>query len=972
MTQPRIEERTLYEPIIGYLKNIGFAALGETKLNTKHPDILFKVNNTSFVIEVKIGRPEIGLKAVAQAADYAKTLGTQNIIVLIYPEEYRNQTILFPEKIDDISLRTKLHALMLTEFWTEAITTNAIDLFDNLKAHIIRKRVKHDFQTIVNLIDTFVTDLNYVIYQIKTEELVSEVVDKLDLFTSIGEIKDVETARKQVINLASYLLFNQLLFYHIFEKKKKGTKKLSELNEIENIDDIKYYFKAITKIDYRSIYRINILDHIPKKAAVIYTLNNVIKSIKLLRAEHITHDLAGRFFHDLIPFEVRKILAAFYTHPIAAEILAGLTIDSWDQKVIDPACGSGTLLVSSYKRKQELYKEQYGSAGIKRMHKKFIEEDITGIDLMPFAAHLTTINLTTQNIEQETNIVRIATKDSLSLSRSLRLSAFKKQGVKIFPYTKAIQDTLFKVGAPRILEYGGAMSPEGKGEEFYIKPVDVVLMNPPFSARDKMPAEMRNKLKSNSCLIDVCGNAINLWGYFLALAQYLLKPTGKIGCVIPINIARGTTTEKIRNFIFHNYRVKYIIKSVKDFAFSEGASFKDILFVAEKTKPKKDDVTAIVFFTKSIRDMDLFECSQVVKRIKRVPYKQTSILKDKYFCIRHVKQSQLNADIDNLMYYIGGSDFENMDIIKDFKNTCQQLGQNKLSKLKMSMMKEGITSPKGLSQLVYLTRPTDPARIRKSFLVIRRETEKHIIAQIKNSDLTVEIPKKCIRPALRTLTGIKKLDITKTHDYIVTKTYKGFAKVKTLSKWKGDFNWRIINEKIGNLGESKLVIPDKINLSSPNTFMLSAFSKEPMVLSNLFFTYKNLDRKWCEVMAFSLNSVLTIAQFITFKSETLGSYIRLSANDWALTYQLDYGKLGDRDRKSLARKLKKLRTVDFPPLIEQLKTKFWGRIELDSTFLKLIGFTRQRISSQLPLIYDALVRELESFNKKRVKQEKFL
>jgi hypothetical protein len=145
-----------------------------------------------------------------------------------------------------------------------------------------------------------------------------------------------------------------------------------------------------------------------------------------------------------------------------------------------------------------------------------------------------------------------------------------------------------------------------------------------------------------------------------------------------------------------------------------------------------------------------------------------------------------------------------------------------------------------------------------------------------------------------------------------------------------------------------------------------------MVLSNLFFTYKNLDRKWCEVMAFSLNSVLTIAQFITFKSETLGSYIRLSANDWALTYQLDYGKLGDRDRKSLARKLKKLRTVDFPPLIEQLKTKFWGRIELDSTFLKLIGFTRQRISSQLPLIYDALVRELESFNKKRVKQEKFL
>ena len=92
MVLPKIEERTLYPPIIGKLKELGFEAFGETKILTKHPDILFKSDSASFVVEVKIGKPEIGLSAVTQALGYAKKLNTENIIILIFPEKYRNQT----------------------------------------------------------------------------------------------------------------------------------------------------------------------------------------------------------------------------------------------------------------------------------------------------------------------------------------------------------------------------------------------------------------------------------------------------------------------------------------------------------------------------------------------------------------------------------------------------------------------------------------------------------------------------------------------------------------------------------------------------------------------------------------------------------------------------------------------------------------------------------------------------------------
>lgn len=385
MVLPKIEERTLYPPLISYLQSIGFKAVGETKVVTKHPDILFKVNSVSFVVEVKIDKPDVGLKAVAQASDYAKKLGTENIVILIYPEKYKNQVIYDTDIVGKIALNEEVDALLLTDNWTESLKDTPAKIFQTLKTSILLKKIDIDFNTIVTLIGNYVKDLNSVIYQIKTEELVAEVVDKLDLFSSIGEIKDKETAKKQVMNLASYLLFNQLLFYHIY-KKKTNSSNLSELREINEVRDLQCYFDSITDIDYESIYRTNILGHIPQKPVVIETLNEVIKAIRLLRAEHITHDLAGRFFHDLIPFEVRKVLAAFYTHPVAAELLAGLTIDSWDETVIDPACGSGTLLVSSYKKKIELYKKLYGFKDLDKIHKKFIEEDITGIDIIPFAA----------------------------------------------------------------------------------------------------------------------------------------------------------------------------------------------------------------------------------------------------------------------------------------------------------------------------------------------------------------------------------------------------------------------------------------------------------------------------------------------------------------------------------------------------------------------------------------------------------
>ena len=84
------------------------------------------------------------------------------------------------------------------------------------------------------------------------------------------------------------------------------------------------------------------------------------------------------FFHELIPHDAAKVFAAFYTHPNAAAILAGLAIKHDQEIVYDPACGSGTILVSCYHTKQNFYEKRLGKFTKAKMHQQFLEQEIYG------------------------------------------------------------------------------------------------------------------------------------------------------------------------------------------------------------------------------------------------------------------------------------------------------------------------------------------------------------------------------------------------------------------------------------------------------------------------------------------------------------------------------------------------------------------------------------------------------------------
>ncbi len=959
MAIPKIEERTLYPSIIEYLKKIGFDAHGETRVTTVHPDILFKIGNTSFVIEVKIGKPEIGLKAVAQASDYAKKLGTNNIVILIYPEKYRNQLLLDPRHLDQIALNKKINAGIYTKFWTTALEDTTENIFGTLKEKILAETVTIDFKTVIEQIENYIKDLTSIVYQISTDELASEVVNKLDLFSSIGEIKDKDLARKQVINLASYLLLNQILFYHIFRERTK--RNIPELQEVSTVREIQTYFDEITKIDYQSIYKVNILGHIPENPFVLSTLNEVIKAIKVLRVEHITHDLAGRFFHDLIPFEVRKVLAAFYTHPVAADLLAGLTISSWNETIMDPACGSGTLLVAGYKRKMQLYERLYGFQKIKETHKKFLENDITGIDMMPFAAHMTTLNLASQDIEQETNIVRIATIDSLSLCPAMKAKKFKEDGYRISSYTREIQKTIDQAEGGMLIRKDGSVSLMGRGQGFVLKPVETIIMNPPFSDREKMPEDMRINLKENDILTRMCGNQVNLWGYFIALSALALKDNGKVGAVLPINIGRGKATEEVRNYLLKNYKIRYIVKAVNDVAFSEGAQFRDILLIAEKTKPHPDDIVGVVFLKKSIRkEISLADASKMAEKIRNVPFKK-GVYSHSDFDIYFETYDEIYSLKDNLMPILGASYAQNIEVFTQFLTMLKTKGKTKLKYLSTFKINEGFhASPKGLSQLTFITRETSTDRTKRAFLILKKDEGSSIEVTIKDSNLKFQISKDKLLPALRTLTSVNSFYISENKDYFIKEEFEGFDSLLAFSKWtdKKSFNWSSVRKEVEDKG-TYLALARRFRPNSNSTHFFAFFSNEKFICPHTFKILR-VDEEEGRLQSLFLNSVISLLCLITLREQTTEGFTDIMESDLNYFLTLNSNKLSEKEIKRLDNLFSELKNAHFPSIVEQLEKRHDARLKLDVAVLEILGFTQAEINDWLPKVYDALAKELRA------------
>jgi hypothetical protein len=286
----------------------------------------------------------------------------------------------------------------------------------------------------------------------------------------------------------------------------------------------------------------------------------------------------------------------------------------------------------------------------------------------------------------------------------------------------------------------------------------------------------------------------------------------------------------------------------------------------------------------------------------------------------------------------------------------------KLTTIQKEWIKEGYGArPAGLSELIYVTNPSGIGRTTRATMVLEKEIEQHYQVRVKDSDFKFKIPKSWTIPAVRTNTGINTLDIAGKYDYLILNDFEGFDQLMAFSKYKKKtkFDWGVIRENVRGK-ETHLALPERFDPYSVNTCLLGFYCDDEFVPNNTMFLLTEKEKKFAKLLCLSINSIIYLIDFYLFKQETTRRYTHIKATDFVLLHVLDYAKLTKNEKERLLQLFNKLKDKPFPNILQQLKERFEGRVELDRAILDILGLTDKEIDIWLPRLYDMLVTELEA------------
>lgn len=420
----------------------------------------------------------------------------------------------------------------------------------------------------------------------------------------------------KVLATAGLILTDTMIFHEVIARKNPKIKTLSQIRSSDNIKKtLEDEWSNILEINYIPVFKLalNILANLPTSPLLDKQLRTLIDTAYDIAASYalLRHDLMGRLYHQLLLGKLVKYYATLYTSIPAARLLARLLINlpsnmSFDVippkfedeklKVVDFACGSGTLLSAIYKEIDARNRLETDEPSPNDLHKFLVEEGLWGFDVLLHAAHLTTLTLFLHNPFAFVTGSKIyvlplgimgkpgaAHLGSLDFLRSPEISA-ESRLVGGFVGAK-------KVG---VGEHGAETQ---KLPKFHL-----CIMNPPFTRSvggnllfGSLPREERRNLqKVLANLLKAKGwsgiGQAGLGGSFTFLADGFLEDGGRLGLVLPKTVLAGVSWSQIREMLLNKYHVEYIISSFEgpnDWNFSENTSLSEVLLVAKKARKKQ-------------------------------------------------------------------------------------------------------------------------------------------------------------------------------------------------------------------------------------------------------------------------------------------------------------------------------------------------------------------------------------------------
>jgi len=300
----------------------------------------------------------------------------------------------------------------------------------------------------------------------------------------------------------------------------------------------------------------------------------------------LRHDLLGRIFHKVL--DTARYDGSFYTSTAAATLLAGLAIAPnlpetaggglQDLRIIDPACGTGTLLMAAAERLQDIHPG--GRSPL--LGKELLENILHGYDINLSATHMAATTLGLVSPEVKFNKINIhecffGIKNGRAHVGSLEFYG-GQASLNAWPISKQIDaQEVQQVHTP------------GKH--------DLVIMNPPFTRGDiryDQFSESEEKLMKNrekKLFGKSPARLSHSGGLFLLLGEKLSDPRNGIMAIIyPAASAGAPSANPIWKHLLDYFWVEVVVAShdPKRIFFSENTNISEILVVLRRHQDISD------------------------------------------------------------------------------------------------------------------------------------------------------------------------------------------------------------------------------------------------------------------------------------------------------------------------------------------------------------------------------------------------
>jgi type I restriction-modification system DNA methylase subunit len=906
-------EDSINDLIAAYLRDKGIKVTSQVSakvhLREKKPD--FELSNGKIIY----GEGEWNssyLKGMTQAIEYGDIPGASGYFLLGYPESLRDRIssakmlTTTPEKLIG---ETEFRGLLKLKDFPSSIFKGKLPEIKNWIEEGLQRKPKKDPDEYIRIMHDVVKELSKYLEEepVHYQSLFENVV------SSIAEKGGEENAARKA---AAYLLLNQIVFYHVISKE----------GHVPEIDERKLkspaqlfteYFRQVTDtINYHAIFDFDVASIFPEKANQFIV--DLVRNIKEIAPEEITRSLLGSIFHTLIPQKVRKPLAAYYTNPVAATLLANLAIDRFSSKVADLACGSGTLLVAAYNRKAELT----GKNVNEEVHRRFIERELTGIDVMPFAAHLAVVQLGLKNPGYMTDKVRIGVWDSTLLKPHSIIEPLHAA----MPAGQRKLADYHETNMRRLRRKQGAVSGKGEGSSFVMEKFDVILMNPPFSRKQHITKELRYELQGR--FLDykeymIAEQNYNL--YFVFLADRFLEDDGRIAMVLPATMLRQESSHGFRKLMTDRYWVDFVILNEFRSAFSEDTSFRDMLFVASK-RTKQDRQRPSVFAMLKVLPSHA-NWVDIWGNLTKFYEGSGERIDTPLYRARSITQIDLEKNED-WYQFLPGEVSVDYSFIPEEMTPLRKVVKKVIQGFRYEKNSEFVSTR---DTLISIPRER---RVRIDIEVREVEGNKFIVRN-PNEEEDLEIPKTATIPAIRTASWQRSIEVEQPLDFVITERFDGDKSFwtekdvdKMLVQRREHIDTRKANLVLAGYGN--------IDLSSPGTFFLAFCSRIEVAPTWSFWSLPCPKYDQAVILALWLNSTFALAELLRRRTEVRGTNMKWRKKEIECFPIVDVQSMSARDIEDARKTLQSLHKMNFPCLIEQLENAYEGRLILDKYFASLL------------------------------------